>query len=118
MDVGLEMTFEVELDIARMEPSVKLPAVARACACVVAVAMRPESEQVWDCANCCEISVPTMLKESVSPLFKFAMVCCRVVRLATVAFVFARGTGRLNVQTSMTGGSWPPGRVVAPTVPC
>ena len=27
------------------------------------------SEQVCDCANCCETCVPTMLNESVRPLF-------------------------------------------------
>jgi len=50
----LETTPDVELDSALIAPSVKPPSAAKACACVVAEAISPESEQVCDCANCCE----------------------------------------------------------------
>ncbi len=90
--------FEVGLDIARIAPSVKPLAAAKFCACVVAAVIRPESEQVCDCTNCCETCVPTMLNDIVSPLFSLAMFCCTVVKLATVALVFARGTGKVNDQ--------------------
>ena len=94
----LEITLEVELDSARIAPSVKPLAAARLCACVVAEVIRPESEQVCDCANCCEIWVPITLNDTVSPLFCLVRFCCTVVKLATVAFMFAIGAGKVKDQ--------------------
>lgn len=95
---ALEMTFAVELDIATIAPNVMPPAAARFCAWVVASATKPVREQVCDWASCWETCVPTILNDSVNPLASLAMFCCSVVKLATVAFVFARGTGRLNTH--------------------
>jgi hypothetical protein len=83
-----------------MRPTDTLAAPAKACACVVAFAIRPDKEHVCDCANCCETAVPAILNDSVSPLFNLAMLCCKVVRLATVVFVFAKGPVRLNAHCS------------------
>jgi hypothetical protein len=117
VDDELEKTLEVELDIARIDPSVKLPAAAKLSACAVADAIKLASEQVCDCASCCETCVPTMLNDMLSPLFCFAMFCCSVVRVATVALVFVSAAGRVNVQTRLGGGNWPPGRMVADNWP-
>jgi hypothetical protein len=99
-----EPTLDVALDSAKIDPSVRLEALARFCACVVALAIKAESEHVCDCANCCETWVPTILNDSVIPLFRLAMFCCTVVRVATVALVFVSGTGRLNVQPRVGAG--------------
>ena len=101
-----ETPVEVELESARMRPTVRLAADARLCASVVAVAIRLEREHVCDCASCCETCVPTMLNESVSPLFCFAIFCSSVVKLATVVLVFVSATGRLNVQAESERGGW------------
>src|ERR1700733_11671856 len=95
---GLETTFETELERAVIEPNVNPLAEARVCACVVADAIKAGNEQVCDCANCCETCVPLMLKESVSPLLRLAMFCCKVVKLAMVLLVFVRGASRLNTH--------------------
>ena len=94
----------MELDSARIEPSVKLPEAARLCACVVAAVIRLGSEQVCDCANCCETCVPAMLNDIVSPLFAIAIFCCSVVKVATVALVFERGAGKAKIPLQ-AGGS-------------
>ena len=100
-----EATVDVALDSAKIEPSVRPDALARFCACVVALEIKPEIEQVCDCANCCETCVPTILNDSIIPLFSLVMFCCTVVRVATVALVFVSGTGRLNVHPIVgTGG--------------
>ena len=44
----LETTLEVELDSAKIAPSVKPLTAAKLCAWVVAAVIRPESEQVCD----------------------------------------------------------------------
>ena len=64
----------MELDSAKIAPSVNPLAAARLCACVVADVIRLESEQVCDCANCCETCVPIMLNDIISPLFSFGNV--------------------------------------------
>ncbi len=93
--------FDVALDIARIAPSVKPPAEAKLCACAVASATKAGSEQVCDCANCCETCVPTMLNDRVRPLFSLAMFCCSMVRLATVSFVFVKATGKRKIHWSV-----------------
>jgi hypothetical protein len=95
---GLEITFETELDKAVIEPNVNPLAEARVCACVVADEIKAGNEQVCDCANCCETCVPMMLKKSVSPLLRLAILCCSVVKLAIVLLVFVRGANRLNTH--------------------
>lgn len=65
---------------------------------MVAEVIRLEYEHVCDCANCCETWVPTILNDNVSPLFAFAIFCSSVVKLVTVDFVLANGTGSVNVQ--------------------
>jgi len=100
-DGVLETTLDVVPDMAVIGPSVSPPAEAILCACAVAEATKAGSEHDCDCANCCEICVPAMLNDSVIPLFSLATFCCRVVRLATVAFVFVRGVVRLKVHCSM-----------------
>jgi len=50
-----------------------------------------------------------MLNDSVSPLFALAIFWPRAVKLATVAFVFANGAGKLKDQTKLGwGGTVPP----------
>ena len=39
-----------------------------------------------------------MLNDIMNPLFSLAMFCCTVVKLATVALMFARGAGKVKDQ--------------------
>jgi hypothetical protein len=90
-----------------MDPNVRPPADASACAWVVAAPSKLGMLHVCDCCNAAETSVPCTENDKVNPLFACAMLCWRLLRAATVAFICANGTGNPNAHWSMGWGRAP-----------
>src|SRR5579864_8391022 len=93
----------MEVDIARILPSVTPAAFASFCAFARASDTRSDTLQVCDCCNCGETCVPLTLNDNARPLFFWAIFCCRLVSEAAVAFICEIGTA--NVKDQSTAGT-------------
>jgi|ERR1700675_951990 hypothetical protein len=78
----------VELDMARMLPTLRPAPFARFWACVRALASKAVNEQA---AGCADDWVPWIEKDSDSPLFCAANFGCRLLSVVIVSLTFAKG---------------------------
>lgn len=83
-----EITPVVELDMARMFPTLTPAPFARFWACVRALVSKSDNEQAAGCAEDC---VPWIEKDNASPLFCAAIFVCKLLSVVIVSLTFAKG---------------------------